>query len=348
MRLENMLIGKGFHWQQELSALLPGEVMVACGADEGYSVINRLPLETYLECVVGSEMNPRAPIEFLKAHAIVSRSWAVGKMLKMHPEDDEGRKESPGCLVGWDDTSAHSGFDVCSDDHCQRYQGVQPISDKAREAILSTAGLVLADGSGSLIDARFSKCCGGRTELFSTCWQDREMPGIESFDDPWCDLSDVPRESLSVILKDYDLATGGGYRWETAVSKKEIGRNLLRKFGRNIGDIISIEPVERGPSGRIKLLRVTGTAASLVLGKELWIRRLLAETHLYSSAFEIEDLGEELRLKGRGWGHGAGMCQTGAAHMALRGADCEEILGFYYPGTNVRPFPEIRPLSTQI
>lgn len=342
VRLDNMLIGKEFHWQRELYVLLPGEVTVIDheGREE-FSVINRLPVETYLECVVGSEMNPMAPIEFLKAHAIISRSWAVGKMLKVHPEDDCGRADSPDRLIGWDDTSTHTGFDVCSDDHCQRYQGVQPVSDKAREAIRLTAGMVLTDERGDLIDARFSKCCGGRTELFSSCWQDHEMPGLRSFIDPWCDLSDVPDESLNTIMKDYDLSTRGGYRWETRVAKYEIGRNLHEKFGRDVGDILYVSPVERGPSGRIKLLGIQGSRGNLILGKELWIRRLLSDTHLYSSAFDIEDSGAELILSGRGWGHGVGLCQTGAAHMALCGAGYREILGFYYPETRVSRLKEI-------
>lgn len=342
VRLENMLIGKEFHWQRELSVLLPGEVTVIDHEGrETFSVINRLPVETYLECVVGSEMNPRAPIEFLKAHAIISRSWAVGKMLRVHPEDDCGRVDTPDRLIGWDDTAAHTLFDVCSDDHCQRYQGLQPVSDKAREAIRQTAGMVLTDGDGELVDARFSKCCGGRTELFSSCWQDREMAGLKSFEDPWCDLSAVSDESLRVIMKDYDLSTRGGYRWTAKVSKQEIGRNLRGKFGRDVGEVLSVAPVERGPSGRIKLLGIQGSRGKLVLGKELWIRRLLSDSHLYSSAFEIEDSGPELILTGRGWGHGVGLCQTGAAHMALCGAGYREILGFYYPDTRVTRLGEV-------
>ncbi|MDE6770565.1 MAG: SpoIID/LytB domain-containing protein, partial [Muribaculaceae bacterium] len=149
-RLENMLIGKDFHWQQELSVVLPGRVEVVDG-----QLINYVPLETYLECVVGSEMNPAAPGEFLKAHAIISRSWAVGKILGIHPEDNTGRVDTPECLIGWDDTSDHMGFHVCSDDHCQRYQGVQPVAPEVLEAIRSTAGLVLTDKEGKLIVARF-------------------------------------------------------------------------------------------------------------------------------------------------------------------------------------------------
>lgn len=404
-RLENMLIGKDFHWQQELSVVLPGRVVVrneervvrngngAVGGEEmGFGmgeVINYVPLERYLECVVGSEMNPGAPVEFLKAHAIISRSWAVGKVLGIHPEDDAGRVDTEGCLIGWDDTSAHTGFHVCSDDHCQRYQGVQPVAPEVLKAIRATAGMVLTDKEGKLIDARFSKCCGGVTELFSTCWQDKELAGLESFSDPWCNLyserpyvavgkndrDNIPEGEeghdsegdgkslpevdvntvgksdgvvtkggrakastiLRTVLKEYDLSTKGGYRWTAFVSKSEIERNLREKFKRNVGRVLGIEAVERGLSGRIKLLRIVGDNGILLLGKELWIRRLLSPTHLYSSAFDIEDLGDEVKLTGRGWGHGVGLCQIGAARMAFEGARCEEILRFYYPGTRILP-----------
>lgn len=349
-RLENMLIGKDFHWQKSLEVLLPGRIEVISKGDSGkvipgsnsednFSVIDHVPLETYLECVVGSEMNPAAPLEFLKAHAIISRSWAVGKVLGCHPEDDEGRRDDSNVLIGWDDTATHKYFHVCSDDHCQRFQGIQPVSRKAKEAIDSTAGTVLIDTSGNILDARFSKCCGGVTEVFSTCWQDREMPGLESVHDPWCDLSMLPEEKrmkvLKGVLKDYDLSTCGGFSWETEVLKSEIEKNLLKKFNRKVGKIISLHPVRRGPSGRISSLRIEGDAGELLLGKELWIRRLLSPTHLYSSSFEISNLGDRVRLKGRGWGHGVGLCQIGAARMALEGATCEEILKHYYPSASI-------------
>lgn len=352
-RLENMLIGKDFHWQQELSVILPGRVEIVSseklvgssevemvrseaerkGKKKIGEVINFVPLERYLECVVGSEMNPAAPVEFLKAHAIISRSWAVGKILGIHPEDNIGRVDTPDCLIGWDDTAAHIGFHVCSDDHCQRYQGLQPVAPEVLEAIRATAGVVLTDMEGNLIDTRFSKCCGGKTEVFSTCWQDRELPGLESFDDPWCNIK--ASTVLRAVLKEYDLATQGGYRWVMVVNKSDIERNLREKFGRSVGRVLRIEAVERGLSGRIKLLRIIGDKGTLLLGKELWIRRLLSPTHLYSSAFEIEDLGDDVRLVGRGWGHGVGLCQIGAARMALEGASCEEILRFYYPNTRL-------------
>ncbi|MDE6770794.1 MAG: DUF4922 domain-containing protein, partial [Muribaculaceae bacterium] len=166
--------------------------------------------------------------------------------------------------------------------------------------------------------------------------QDKELPGRERFRDPWCDLTYQSAAVQRIVLKDYDLSTRGGYRWTAIVSKTEIRRNLREKFKRDIGEILRIEAVERGSSGRIKLLRIEGEKGSLLLGKELWIRRLLSPTHLYSSVFDIEDCGEEVKLVGRGWGHGVGLCQIGAARMALEGASCEEILRFYYPDTTLQ------------
>lgn len=339
--LKNMLIGKDFHWQKSIEVVLPGEVEIQKGKE--FSVINRLPLEKYLECVVGSEMNPHAPAEFLKAHAVISRSWALGKITDLHDHSDIGKINNPEKIINWEDTCDHIGFDVCSDDHCQRYQGVQPIPSSVMKAIKETEGEILVSTTGRLIDARFSKCCGGRTEIFSTCWQPREEPCLESFDDPWCNLDNLSPDDrnhiLKTILKDYDLVNQGGFRWETTISSEEIKINLLNKFGRDIGDIEELSILSRGQSGRIDLLLLKGTRGSLSIGKELMIRRLLAPSHLYSSWFDIEKFqAHKWLLKGRGWGHGVGLCQIGAAHMALKGFNYREILSFYYPGATISTF----------
>lgn len=350
--VENLLIGDGFHWQTSISAKLPGDLIIVnhsedrlniSEADQNITLINILPLETYLECVVGSEMNPGAPKEFLKAHAVISRSWALGKILGLHPEDKEGAMDTKDCLIGWDDTEAHKGFHVCSDDHCQRYQGIQFIPENARDAIRKTSGEVLVSPSGNLVDARFSKCCGGKTELFATCWQPKEMECIESIDDPWCDLSGLnyatTESLLDSILKDYDKATCNyGFRWETKVRKKDIAVRLKECFGKDIGKVMHLEPLHRGASGRIDLLRIHGEKNHIDLGKELWIRRVLSSSHLYSSNFSIEDLGDSVKLKGKGWGHGVGLCQIGAANMAFQGYNYKDILSYYYPGAIIQNY----------
>lgn len=348
--VSNMLIGDGFHWQKTIEVRLPGEVILLekrgkeglseC-IDAEISLINILPLETYLENVVGSEMNASSPIEFLKAHAIISRNWVLGKIMKIHSTDKKGSIHKDNIIIGWDDTSCHYGFDVCSDDHCQRYQGVQDISQEAIIAIRETKNLVLTDNKGKIIDTRFSKCCGGKTEIFSTCWQTREEDCLESVKDPWCDLSGLEppeRDSLlSTILKVYDKETKNyGFRWHEIVNKTTIKINLKKYFNKDIGEILELEPKRRGPSGRIDLLEIKGTKSNLLLGKELWIRRLLSSSHLYSSAFEIKRKGDDFDIRGRGWGHGVGLCQIGAAHMALHGYDYESILKFYYPGSKLQ------------
>ncbi|MDE6235648.1 MAG: SpoIID/LytB domain-containing protein [Muribaculaceae bacterium] len=360
-RVRNVAIGLGFHWQRTIECDFPGEIRRNPDPDSPYTLLNTLPLETYLECVVGSEMNPSAPPEFLRAHAIISRSWAAGKIQHRHPgTSGEANTIAADCasdcdckdmvatdghrvIIGWEDTSDHEGFHLCGDDHCQRYQGVQPLSAEARDAIRATAGLVLTGPSGQIVDARFSKCCGGRTELFSTCWQaGTGAECLESFEDPWCDLSSFSAESrerlLSSILKDYDRGTEGGYRWETVICGDELRERLRQRHGVDIGEITDLEPLHRGPSGRIFLLRLHGSRGILDIGKELYIRRLLSADCLYSSAFEVEK--EEgprsgFRLRGQGWGHGVGLCQTGAARMAAAGHGFMEILRFYYPGTEI-------------
>ena len=340
--LRNMLIGKDFHWQKSIEALLPGEVELS--DDPTFTIINHLPIETYLRCVVGSEMNPDAPEEFLKAHAVISRSWAMGKVIGCHQAGSEGKVNLPDRLISWDDTADHHGFHVCSDDHCQRYQGIQPIPASTLKALESTEGEVLVDSKNhSLIDARFSKCCGGKTEIFSSCWQDQNLPGLRSFDDPWCDLSSLSTNAryslLSKILKDYDMANDGGFRWEASVDAADIRKNLKEKFGRDVGEIINMRVICRGPSGRITELQLEGDKGILRIGKELMIRRLLAPTHLYSSAFDIEPIHSQpsngWNLRGKGWGHGVGLCQIGAAHMALSGYSYRDILSFYYPGSQI-------------
>ena len=340
--LKNQLIGLDFHWRRTIETKLPGEIIP--GVDPVYRVIDRLPVETYLECVVGSEMNPAAPIEFLKAHAVISRSWAMGKISGQHIADEDGKIDSAELLINWEDTCDHKGFHVCADDHCQRFQGVQPMSDSLRDAIRSTEGLCLYTPDGRLVDARFSKCCGGRTEVFSSCWQPREEPCLESFDDPWCDLSGLPAERrdslLKTILKDYDRSNGGGYSWKTSISAEDTAHNLRNKFGREIGGIREIQVVERGLSGRAVRLLLKGERGELCLGKELMIRRLLAPTHLYSSWIDIDSTPDRegmFHINGRGWGHGVGLCQIGAARMAMEGHTFEEILAFYYPGSVIRP-----------
>lgn len=337
--ISNLRIGHGFHWQAGCKAFFPGELDFLPAPQDAIHVVNKVPVEVYILSVISSEMNPEAPLEFLKAHAVISRSWAMRKMI----HDTENKKVNKGadCYgLTWEGTDAHVGFDVCSDDHCQRYQGFgERIPESALTAVESTKGEVLIDSEGEIADARFSKCCGGRTELFSSCWEDRDFDYLISKPDPWCNLENLAEEEkdafLMRVLKTYDVTTQDFYSWQREVGKQWLRERILRLKGEDLGEIIAIEPLRLGLSGRIVSLKIIGTNGEIVIGKELAIRRLLAEDCLYSSWFEIEDLGERFLLKGHGWGHGVGLCQIGAAHMALEGKTYREILQFYYPGTHL-------------
>lgn len=335
--VENLLIGKGFHWQRPLEILVEGDVEIRNG-----KAINTIPLERYVASVIASEMNPASPEEFLKAHAVISRSWAARKLRHSVSDDDpmKGNVCNDSTCITWQESCDHVGFDVCSDDHCQRYQGIPRAgSERAQKAVADTAGMVLTGPDGEIADTRFSKCCGGKTELFSTCWADRDIPYLVSKSDPWCDLSDMDPEErsafLASILKDYDGETSDFYSWESEIPVEKIGDRIREICGIDIGTPLNIESLRRGHSGRIYELKAEGSRGNLLIGKELTIRRVLSENCLYSSAFEITRRGDRFHISGKGWGHGVGLCQIGAAGMASAGKDFREILSFYYPDTSL-------------
>lgn len=331
----NALIGKDFHWQQNRPMTFSGNCEIT-----PQGLINTIDIEDYLKSVIASEMNPEAPIEFLKAHAVISRSWAVGKVVGNKNGATEGKSRRRGVIIGWEDTEDHQGFHICNDDHCQRYQGI-PEDEKlkltAEKAVRETEGLILTDRDGKVADARFSKHCGGHTELFSTCWQETDYHYLKAFLDPFCDLSDMKDSDrapfLASILKDYDAETPFD-SWVHEVSFDEIENNIRQKFNYNTGKVHGLKVLKQGPSGRIRETLIEAENP-LILGKELYIRRALSPSHLYSSLFEIEEMENGLLLRGKGWGHGVGLCQIGAARMAREGADYRQILAFYYPETKI-------------
>jgi len=336
--VKNSLIGKDFHWQRDREIRLEGEATLF---EEGAEcrLVNKIGIENYLMSVISSEMSADAPLEFLKAHAIVSRSWIMGKLDRSHPDSSEGKKHTCGEIVTWADTADHSAFDVCNDDHCQRYQGDTEINENVRRAVGMTHGIVLTDTLGCVIDARFSKCCGGRTELFSSAWQDLGFSYLQPVNDPYCNLGLLDEQEAGIILnsifRDYDTEDCDIFEWEERVPKSLVTDNLMNRFHTDIGNVERLEALSRGASGRIYRLLVRGDRGSIVIGKELAIRRLLSATHLKSSAFEIIDKDDIFLLRGRGWGHGVGLCQTGAAVMALKGKSFSEILSYYYPTTHL-------------
>ena len=311
--LYDVVIGIDFHWQQKRTFKYAGGLKFIVEGDR-ITAVNCIGMEDYLMSVISSEMKSSASIELLKAHAVISRSWLKAR-LKDHK-------------------AGHEHFDVCADDHCQRYQGLtMAVGDDVCRAIDRTWGQVLEYG-GDICDTRYSKCCGGRTELFSTCWEDVDLPYLQSVEDPFCDCENS--SILSQVLNDYDLHTADFHDWTVQYTTDELSELVRTRTGIDFGTIVALEAVERGPSGRIKYLRITGTLREEVIGKELAIRKALSRSHLKSSAFEIEKTPDGFVLKGRGWGHGVGLCQIGAAAMAAQGYDYRQILSHYYVGAEIK------------
>lgn len=346
--LYGVTIGVDFHWERKVTQKFAGTLKFIVDGGK-VTAVNIVGVEDYLLSVISSEMKASAGLEFLKAHAVISRSWVMAQV--EHRQSHVSRTPGPSCPVSepvegaeeyikWFDHDDHTLFDVCADDHCQRYQGLtMAVGDTVRKAVDQTWGLVLTS-EGKICDARFSKCCGGRMELFSTCWEDKDYPYLQPLPDTadcveggdvFCDTKD--EKILSQVLNDYDLETRDFYRWRTEYSRTEVSDLVRRRSGMDFGTIRDLVPVERGPSGRLKRLKVVGDKKTMIIGKELIIRRWLSDSHLKSSAFEVHWDGDHLTLDGSGWGHGVGLCQIGAAVMAAKGYTFDRILLHYYPGS---------------
>ncbi len=339
--IDDVTIGIGFHWQRRERQRFAGALRIV--PDGMMQVaINDIPLEQYLKSVISSEMNANASEALLKAHAVISRSWLLANIRKEGDQRPKpvaqtaGREE--GEMVRWYDREDHRLFDVCADDHCQRYQGLtRQTNPAAARAVDQTRGEVLTF-DGAICDTRFSKCCGGRTELFENCWEEVPHPYLVSVadNDGGADFCDTADEAvLAQVLNSYDRETPDFYRWRVEYEPRELSELLRRKTGIDFGEILALEPVEKGPSGRIVRLRIRGTKRSMVIGKELEIRRALSESHLYSSAFDARLEGGRWVLDGRGWGHGVGLCQIGAAVMGAKGYDYRQILKHYFPNATL-------------
>ena len=336
--LRDVTIGIGFHWQRKRTMKFAGSLRFIVEGNV-VTAVDRIGVEDYLLSVISSEMKSTAGLELLKAHAVISRSWALSRIRdrKMSVSGTRGRDSD---IRDIKDVK-HVMFDVCADDCCQRYQGLtMAVGPKVREAIDATWGEVLTY-QGALCDARYSKCCGGLSERFSTCWDGPDVPYLQPVEDrpaPGArDFCDCENASVLVqVLNDYDLETRDFYRWEVRYTRDQLTGILRRKAGVDVGPVSALEPLERGASGRICRLRISGPGGSVEIGKELAIRMALSESCLKSSAFDVEWQGDEVVLRGRGWGHGVGLCQIGAAVMAEEGYDYRQILTHYYRGAEVR------------
>lgn len=362
--VRDVVIGIDFHWERREDQRFAGDCLLV-PVDGKVCLINEIDVEDYLESVISSEMSATASPALLRAHAVISRSWVLAQIHRQASEHNTVECDCAERLVRWYDHSAHTLFDVCADDHCQRYQGLhRRTTAEVSAAVRDTAGQVLRY-EGKLCDARFSKCCGGVFEEFENCWEpeyhgylvaraDTPTPldypdlhgeaaataWIEGQPDAFCNTADAA--ILSQVLNGYDQETADFYRWQVEYTNRQLSELILRRSGVDYGSILSLTPLKRGTSGRIIELEIRGTKRTRVIGKELEIRRTLSESHLYSSAFTVRALepdadGMPARfvLRGAGWGHGVGLCQIGAAVMGARGYDYRQILDHYFPGATI-------------
>lgn len=369
--IKDVVIGVKFHWERKEKQRFTHSLKLI--KDNGkITVINIVPIEKYLMSVISSEMSAKCSMQMLKATAVVSRSWLLAqieksKVIKSEHTNYKSEYQSEDEMIKWYDREDHKLFDVCADDHCQRYQGVTKMtSDAARKAVEQTAGIVLLEGD-EILDARFSKSCGGISESFENVWEPIKHLSLASvydykfisddFDDnfskeesavkwikgnppAFCNTTDL--KILNQILLDYDQETKDFYRWKVDFTQVQLSDLIKRKSGIDFGQIKDLIPIERGFSSRIVKLKIVGTKKTLTIGKELEIRKTLSETHLYSSAFFVEKFGdldgipEKFLLRGAGWGHGVGLCQIGAAVMAEQGYQFDEIAVHYFKDAKLK------------
>lgn len=370
--LSDVTIGVNFHWERKETQTFLGTLRFVVESDK-IVAINELPVEKYLESVISSEMSATSSLELLKAHAVISRSWLLAQMKKRREVAESGNNffsftKKEDTLIRWYDREDHTLFDVCADDHCQRYQGItKETSPHVAEAIRQTKGQILMDGE-EICDARFSKCCGGITEEFLYCWEDtpktyltavrdialgveHTLPNLTNeeeaekwirFNPPaFCNTQD--KKILSEVLNDYDQETVNFYRWKETLSQEKLQQLIADKLKMDLGAILDMKAVERGKSGRISKLQIIGTEKTFTIGKELEIRRTLSDSHLLSSAFVVDKYDKDeqgvpqrFELIGAGWGHGVGLCQIGAAVMGEQGYHYDAILLHYYQGAEIK------------
>ncbi len=365
--LNDVTIGVNFHWQRTERQCFKGSLMLLC-ENSAITAINIINIEEYLLSVISSEMNATSSLEFLKAHAVISRSWLVAQIKKkanIAIKHDETVANSDEELIKWYDREDHKNFDVCADDHCQRYQGINREStDAVRQAIDATRGEVLMY-DGELCDTRFSKCCGGVYELFENCWEpvhhdylEARRDGVDennfpdltkeenaahwimSYPKAYCNTND--KNILTQVLNNYDQETSDFYRWKIEYTQEQISQLIKERSGIDFGQIIDLQPIARGTSGRLYKMKIVGSKRSLIIGKELEIRRTLSKSHLYSSAFIVErhnisdnGIPQKFVLRGAGWGHGVGLCQIGAAVMGEKGYSYRQILFHYFKNATI-------------
>jgi stage II sporulation protein D len=366
--LRDVTIGINFHWERKEDETFEGGLRLLRNEDGTITAINDAGVEQYLKSVISSEMSATAPLELLRAHAITSRSWLVAMLERQKRFKNVGGparrgRETEAEIVRWYDREDHKFFDVCADDHCQRYHGITKIiSPAALQAVRDTRGVFVVHGD-EICDARYSKSCGGRSEVFASAWEDVSVPYLPTVSDAAVEHPLVQTEEaaaqwvsaspeaycntkdgniLRQVLPSFDQETTDFYRWTVSYSQEELAALLQKRSGIDFGAVQRLEPLQRGPSGRIVRLRIVGARRTVVVGKELEIRRWLSPSHLYSSAFVVETergaggVPTRFTLRGAGWGHGVGFCQIGAAVMAAKGFQAEQIVKHYFRGAELR------------
>ncbi len=366
--VHSVTIGINFHWQRQEDQVFVGKLKLY-SEGENVTLVNILSLEDYLESVISSEMKATASADLLKAHAVISRSWLIAQIEKRKLPDTILKKYNPSTIteneiVRWYDREDHTDYDVCADDHCQRYQGITRATEPAiKKVITETYGEVMVH-EGAICDTRYSKCCGGASELFENAWEPVHHHYLQRVEDcafpVFSDYPDLTIEDnarnwilgnpeafcnthdkliLSQVLNDYDLETNDFFRWKVSYSQDELSDLVKERTGIDFGKIIDLIPVERGVSGRIIRLRIEGSKKTMIIGKELEIRKALSKSHLYSSCFIVErkvaDKKINFIIQGAGWGHGVGLCQIGAAVMGAEGYTYKEILSHYFRGAEL-------------
>lgn len=366
--IKDVIIGVNFHWQRKENQTFLGDLKLIVENGK-ITAINALPLEKYLASVISSEMSATSSLELLKAHAVISRSWLmaqIDKNQKIDTSEYQTHFETDEATIRWYDREDHANFDVCADDHCQRYQGItRQTTETVQKVIDMTRGEVLMYDD-KICDARFSKCCGGMMEIFENVWEPVAHPYLQGKLDLISESTSTPnltneveaetwirsspkafcntnnKEVLKQVLNDYDQETADFFRWKVEYTQQELSQLIKERSGIDYGDIIDLMPVERGTSGRLIKMVIVGTKKQRVIGKELEIRRTLSKSHLYSSAFVVDaldknefDVPQRFILTGAGWGHGVGLCQIGAAEMANEGYDYMAILNHYFPKSKI-------------
>lgn len=363
--IKDVIIGINFHWERKEDQEFQGALKLII-EDDQITAINLIKIEDYLTSVISSEMSATASLELLKAHAVISRSWLLAQIQKnkeiiADKTDYSAFQETENEFIRWYDREDHIHFDVCADDHCQRYQGITRASsniDTVKQAIAETRGQVLTS-EDKICDARFSKCCGGAVEEFQNCWEDTKFSYLVKLRDDVNpnDLPDLTIEAeslkwiktrptafcntqdekiLSQVLNNYDQETMDFYRWKVTYTQEELSALILKRSSIDFGVIQELIPIQRGTSGRLIKLKIVGSKKTLIVGKELEIRRILSNSHLYSSAFYVEREGKQFTIIGAGWGHGVGLCQIGAAVMGEKGYSYDKILLHYYVGADIK------------